>query len=232
VFIKAHRKAFESVAMASRPFGNESNCPLIKGTKNKKKDNASGGGKVSAKATKEKEVVSNQKPLELKLLMLGDAGVGKTSLILRYCDDYFTDTFISSMGSDFKEKSVVIEGQPVSVELYDTAGQERFRKVTSSYFRGGQGVMIVFDVNNPASFENVRKWKTEVDRYAEDEVAIVLVGNKTDLERRVSEESARKLAAELGLPYTETSCKKPSGVEEAMLLLAKETKLNQEELDL
>jgi len=184
-------------------------------------------------SSKEKDnVVSNQKPLELKLLMLGDAGVGKTSLILRYCDDYFTDTFISSMGSDFKEKSVVIEGQQVNVELYDTAGQERFRKVTSSYFRGGQGVMIVFDVNNPASFENVRKWKTEVDRYAEDEVAIVLVGNKTDLERRVSEDAARKLAAELGLPYTETSCKKPSGVAEAMLLLAKETKMNQEELDL
>jgi len=122
---------------------------------------------------------------------------------LRYCDDYFTDVFISAMGEDFKEKSIRIDGQDVSVELYDTAGQERFRKVTSSYFRGGQGVMIVFDVSNRTTFENVRKWKTEVDRYADDEVAIVLVGNKTDLERKVTSAEVKKLATELGLPYTE-----------------------------
>jgi len=194
----------------------------------KKKKNT----KTNSKTPRKEAPVVAQKPLEFKLLMLGDAGVGKTSLILRYCDDYFTDTFISSMGSDFKEKTVSVDGQEISIELYDTAGQERFRKVTSSYFRGGQGVMIVFDVNSRSSFENVRKWKTEVDRYADDEVAIVLVGNKTDLERKVDVSEANKLANELGLAYTETSCKSSTGVENAMVLLAKQTKLIQEELDM
>jgi len=134
------------------------------------------------------------------------------------------------MGSDFKEKNVTIDGCQVKVELYDTAGQERFRKVTSSYFRGGQGIMIVFDVSNRTSFENVRKWKTEVDRYADDEVAIILVGNKTDLERKVTEAEVNKLALEFGLPYAETSCRASKGINDAMLLLAQRTKMIQEDV--
>jgi len=164
--------------------------------------------------------------------MLGDAGVGKTSLILRYCDDYFTGTFISAIASDSKDKTITVDGQEVKVELYDTAGQERFRKVTSSYFRGGQGVMIVYDVSNRTTFENVRKWKTEVDRYADDGVAILLVGNKTDTERKVDKAEALKLAQELGVPYFETSCKNSVGVDEAFAALAKRTKETQEEQEL
>eukprot|EP01123_Difflugia_compressa_P013845 TRINITY_DN6697_c0_g1_i1.p1 TRINITY_DN6697_c0_g1~~TRINITY_DN6697_c0_g1_i1.p1 ORF type:complete len:202 (-),score=54.46 TRINITY_DN6697_c0_g1_i1:250-855(-) len=167
----------------------------------------------------------SNEPIQLKLLMLGDSGVGKTSLILRYCDNDFTDAVIGVLSEDYKEKKITVEGRNFEIQIFDTAGQERFRKVTSSYFRGGQGVMLCFDLTKRSTFENLTKWKQEIERYGEDGVAIVVVGNKCDLkETQVTKEEAERFAQEWGFGYFQTSAKDGTGVDDAFAHLASQTK--------
>eukprot|EP01130_Rhizamoeba_saxonica_P007094 TRINITY_DN2847_c0_g1_i1.p1 TRINITY_DN2847_c0_g1~~TRINITY_DN2847_c0_g1_i1.p1 ORF type:complete len:206 (-),score=43.16 TRINITY_DN2847_c0_g1_i1:87-677(-) len=169
---------------------------------------------------------SERDNLEFKFVMVGDSNVGKSSLLLRYCDDTFTDSFISTIGVDYKKKNIEVDNTNVSLQLWDTAGQERFRTITSSYYRGAHALIIVFDVTNMDSFQNVDKWVKEVKRFT-DESAVMLVGNKIDLKdsRVVTKEEAESMAAEQYLcSYYETSCATGEGVEEAFAALAREAK--------
>jgi len=152
----------------------------------------------------------------LKILLIGDSGVGKSSLLLRFAENEFCDTFTSTIGVDFKVKTIEIGERTVKLQIWDTAGQERFRTITSSYYRGAHGILVVFDVTNPETFTNVQKWLTEVERYALEGVTKVLVGNKCDLEslRKVSRQEAQEFADQLGLIYLETSAKSASNVTE------------------
>jgi len=152
--------------------------------------------------------------------MVGDSGVGKSSIILKYVEGTFTDSFISTIDVDYKEKVVEVEGDKVTLHLWDTAGQERFRTITSSYYRGAQGVIIVFDLANRKSFDNVRTWIKDVHKFAEEGVYI-LIGNKLDSERVVNREEAEELAETYLLRYYETSCKTGDGIEEAFRTIAK-----------
>ena len=100
----------------------------------------------------------------LKLLLMGDPDVGKSKLLLRFSDDTYTDSYISTIGVDFRIKTLEIEGKKIKLQMLDTAGQERFRTITSSYYRGAHGIIIVFSVTNQASFNNVKLWMQEIDR--------------------------------------------------------------------
>jgi len=157
----------------------------------------------------------------IKLLLIGDSGTGKSSLLLRYADEDFRDSFISTIGVDFKVKSVDINGEEVKLQIWDTAGQERFRTITSSYYRGAHGVFVVYDITNPETFGNVKNWMTEIDRYATEKVSKGLIGNKSDLDgsRQVSVEDGKNLAKQLGIPFFETSAKTGTGVEDAFQVL-------------
>jgi len=155
-----------------------------------------------------------------KFVMVGDSGVGKSSIILRCVDGTFTDSFISTIDVDYKEKVVDLNGEKNTLQLWDTAGQERFRTITSSYYRGAQGVIIVFDLTNRKSFDNVRTWIKDVHKFAEEGVYI-LIGNKLDLERVVTVEEAEELAETYLLNYYETSCKTGEGIEETFQTIAK-----------
>jgi len=161
-----------------------------------------------------------------KLLLIGDSGVGKSCLLLRFADDTYTDSYISTIGVDFKIRTIELEGKTVKLQIWDTAGQERFRTITSSYYRGAHGIIIVYDVTDKESFSNVKNWIAEIDKYATENVNKLLVGNKCDLTSRkvVSYDEGKELADSLGIRFLETSAKNAHNVEQAFQLMASEIK--------
>jgi len=161
-----------------------------------------------------------------KLLLIGDSGVGKSCLLLRFADDTYTDSYISTIGVDFKIRTVDLDTKTIKLQIWDTAGQERFRTITSSYYRGAHGIIIVYDITDKESFDNVRQWLFEIDRYASESVRKLLVGNKSDLKnkRAVEYETAKAFADELNIPFLETSAKNATNVEQAFLTMAAQIK--------
>jgi len=159
-----------------------------------------------------------------KLVLIGDSGVGKSCLLLRFADDNFTDSYISTIGVDFRFRTITIDKKVVKLQIWDTAGQERFRTITSAYYRGADGIIMVYDVTSQESFDHVEEWLSEVDRYANENTAKLLIGNKADLidEKQVSDEAAQKFADKLGIAFLETSAKTAINVDAAFLTMAKE----------
>ncbi|CAM9730790.1 unnamed protein product [Ectocarpus sp. 6 AP-2014] len=161
----------------------------------------------------------------VKLLIIGDSGVGKSCLLLRYSDDQFSGSYISTIGIDFKIKTVFLMGKKAKLQIWDTAGQERFRNITSAYYRGSMGIMLVYDVTDMKSFRNVGNWMRQIELNAAPDVNVTLVGNKSDVaeaERVVSFEQGQRLAAEHGdhVRFFETSARSNVNVTEAFEGLA------------
>lgn len=150
-----------------------------------------------------------------KLLIIGDSGVGKSSLLLRFADNMFSGNYITTIGVDFKIRKINVDGEMVKLQIWDTAGQERFRTITSTYYRGTHGVIVVYDVTSADTFVNVKRWLHEIDQNC-DTVLRILVGNKDDdPERKVVErEDAMKFAEQMGIQVFETSAKDNKNVEE------------------
>lgn len=117
--------------------------------------------------------------------MIGDTGVGKSCLLLRFADDSFSENYISTIGVDFRFRTVKIDKKVIKLQIWDTAGQERFRTITSAYYRGADGIIMVYDVTNEESFRHINDWLTEVNRYASENTCKLIVGNKTDLPNKV-----------------------------------------------
>ncbi|CAG8534856.1 6227_t:CDS:2 [Paraglomus brasilianum] len=161
-----------------------------------------------------------------KLLLIGDSGVGKSCLLLRFADDTYTESYISTIGVDFKIRTIELEGKTVKLQIWDTAGQERFRTITSSYYRGAHGIIVVYDVTDQDTFANVKQWLQEIDRYACEGVNKLLVGNKSDLASKkvVEYAAAKEYADQLNIPFLETSAKNATNVEQAFLTMAKQIK--------
>lgn len=161
-----------------------------------------------------------------KLLLIGDSGVGKSCLLLRFADHTYTESYISTIGVDFKIRTIELDGKTIKLQIWDTAGQERFRTITSSYYRGAHGIIIVYDITDAESFNNVKQWLGEIDRYACEGVNKLLVGNKCDLvqKRAVDFEVAKAFADSLEIPFLETSAKNATNVEKAFLTMAAEIK--------
>uniref|UniRef100_H3CFY0 RAB1A, member RAS oncogene family a n=1 Tax=Tetraodon nigroviridis TaxID=99883 RepID=H3CFY0_TETNG len=149
-----------------------------------------------------------------KLLLIGDSGVGKSCLLLRFADDTYTESYISTIGVDFKIRTIELDGKTIKLQIWDTAGQERFRTITSSYYRGAHGIIVVYDVTDQESFNNVKQWLQEIDRYASENVNKLLVGNKCDLTTKkvVDYTTAKSFADNLGIPFLETSAKSSTNV--------------------
>jgi len=161
-----------------------------------------------------------------KLLLIGDSGVGKSCLLLRFADDTYTESYISTIGVDFKIRTIELDGKTIKLQIWDTASQERFRTITSSYYRGAHGIIIVYDVTDQETFNNVKQWLQEIDRYACESVNKLLVGNKCDLTAKkvVDFTTAKEFADSLGIPFLETSAKNATNVEQAFMTMAAEIK--------
>ena len=159
-----------------------------------------------------------------KLIIIGDSGIGKSCLLNRFADDVYTDAYISTIGVDFKIRTIEVNGRVCKLQIWDTAGQERFRTIISSYYRGAHGIILAYDITNSESFTNLEMWLTEVQHYATDQVKIILVGTKSDLneKRKVAFTDAQEFAAKNRMEYIETSSKTTINVESAFLQLANE----------
>jgi len=162
----------------------------------------------------------------MKVILIGDSGVGKSCLLMRFSEDTFHQSFINTVGIDFKIKSVRVDDKIVKLQIYDTAGQERFRTITAAYYRGAQGVMLVYDVTDPSSFRNLREWVAGMMAHVSSSCRMIIVGNKCDLEDRkeVQEEKARALAEEYGFKFIEASAKTNKNVDHAFDMLVREIK--------
>jgi len=161
-----------------------------------------------------------------KLVLIGDSGVGKSCLLLRFADDTYTESHISTIGVDFKIRTIQLDGKTIKLQIWDTAGQERFRTITSSYYRGAHGIIVVYDTTDSETFEHVKTWLHEIDRYASENVNKLLVGNKSDLttKRQVDSDAAKEFAGNLSIPFLETSAKNATNVEDAFMTMAGEIK--------
>jgi Ras-related protein Rab-1A len=116
------------------------------------------------------------------VLLIGNSGVGKSSLLVRFAEDIFTDNFMPTIGVDFKIKTVDVDSKQIKLQIWDTAGQERFKTITSSYYKGAHGIIVVYDITDRESFSNIQTWMAEVEKHASDNISRILVGNKCDLE--------------------------------------------------
>ena len=160
----------------------------------------------------------------LKLLLIGDSAVGKSSLIQQYTDHTYTESSLSTIGVDFKIHTLEVNGKLIKLTCYDTGGQERFRTITSSYYRGAHGIILVYDITSIESYQNIPAWLNDINRYASDNVSKILVGNKSDLKhkREIPDEDAKKLADHEDMKYIETSAKLNTNVDSIFLELTKE----------
>jgi len=165
-----------------------------------------------------------------KLLLIGDSGVGKTCILFRFSEDAFNTTFISTIGIDFKIRTIELDGKKIKLQIWDTAGQERFRTITTAYYRGAMGIMLVYDVTNEKSFDNIKNWIRNIEENASADVEKMLLGNKCELseKREVSKERGEQLAVEYGIKFMETSAKNSINVEEAFYSLARDIKTKTE----
>mmetsp|Transcript_33918 Transcript_33918/g.81156 ORF Transcript_33918/g.81156 Transcript_33918/m.81156 type:complete len:209 (-) Transcript_33918:71-697(-) len=167
--------------------------------------------------------------MQVKLLMIGDSGVGKTCLLLRYANDSFSPTVITTIGVDFKIKNVEVNGKRIKLQMWDTAGQasQRLRTITTPLLlRGAQGILLVYDVTDRRSFESIRNWISQIQQHADVHVNKILVGNKCDMldEKVVSTEEGQKLAKEFGVDFYECSAKNDINVEPTFLTIARAVK--------
>ena len=161
----------------------------------------------------------------VKILVLGDSGVGKSCLITRWTADAFTANIVSTVGVNFKSKRVHLNNEYVQVQVWDTAGQEHFHKITTSYYRGANGIMLVYDVSDAKTMENAEYWIKNIKAHASESVRVALIGNKTDLRSTTGPDKVSctdpKLAtgyAEMfGVPYFETSAKESTNVDLAFM---------------
>jgi len=160
--------------------------------------------------------------LLFKLLLIGDSGVGKTCILFRFSEDAFNTTFISTIGIDFKIKTIELRGKKIKLQIWDTAGQERFHTITTSYYRGAMGIMLVYDITNAKSFDNIAKWLRNIDEHANEDVERMILGNKCDMEdkRVVSKERGDGIAKEHNIKFLETSAKTNINIEPAFIQLA------------
>ena len=177
------------------------------------------------KITIEETESNNQKEsYKFKVVVVGDSGVGKTNLIKRFVSNEFKSDSKATVGVEFLSKNFIINGEIFKIEIWDTAGQERYKSITTAYYKGAKGAMIVYDVTNQTSFDNVDKWYNEIKEKASKNINLIVIGNKNDLidKKIINSESSIEKAKSFGIAIMETSALSASNVKEAFYLILKE----------
>ena len=151
-----------------------------------------------------------------KTLIIGNSCVGKSNILLRFSENVFHESFLPTIGVDFKIKNVDVNDKLVKLHIWDTAGQERFKTITATYYKGAHGIILVYDITDRQSFQDIDNWLGEIQTHANPNVAKLLIGNKCDLEneRAVSAQEGKEYAESLGMNFLETSAKNKINIEE------------------
>ena len=158
----------------------------------------------------------------LKILLIGDTSVGKTSILCKYIDDEFSDAYLSTIGIEFKIKSLIINGKKVLLRIWDTSGQERYRSITQNFYRNANGILFIFDITKKETFDNIKIWLTDSENCEDNKVAKMLIGNKIDLEnkRKIDNETIKKFAEKKEMKYFEASAKEGINIDNIFRELA------------
>ncbi|XP_033110582.1 ras-related protein Rab-15-like isoform X2 [Anneissia japonica] len=168
--------------------------------------------------------MAKQYDVLIRLLMIGDSGVGKTCMLCRFTEETVVNPHISTIGIDFKMKTLTVDGTRIRVQIWDTAGQERYETITTQYYRRAQGIILVYDITSETSFLNTRKWMHMVEEHASPDVLMVLVGNKNDADalRTVSRAEGERLAKECRMEFFESSAHESVNVNEVFQALIRQ----------
>ena len=168
--------------------------------------------------------MTSEPNMTFKILTIGESGVGKTCVLRRFVENKFLKNHLATIGIDFKTKTLTINDQEIKLKIWDTAGQERFRNITTQYYKGADGIVLVYDVTDDASYEKIRDWMDQIlSNTQRDEIGLVLLGNKCDMEPRIiTEEQGNQLADELKISYFETSALTGQGIKEAFEQLTRD----------
>ena len=161
--------------------------------------------------------MTSEQNVIFKILTIGESGVGKTCILRRFVENKFLKNHLATIGIDFKTKTVNIKNKEIKLKIWDTAGEERFRNITQQYYKGADGIVLVYDVTDEASYDKIKDWMDQIiSNTTRDNIGLVLLGNKCDFEERaITEEQGKKLAEELKISYFETSALNGQGINEA-----------------
>jgi Ras-related protein Rab-1A len=178
----------------------------------------SGSQKIAKKLSK-----SKQFDYTFKIVMIGDSGVGKSCILLRFADDKFNENFYATIGVDFRFKNVMVDDKSVKLQIWDTAGQERFKTITSAYYRGADGIIIVYDITDRNSFAHIKDWLDDVNKYTDDNPLKIIVGNKIDLikDKQINNNDMKTMTAQTGIEIIECSAKDSIKINELMEIMTK-----------
>ena len=173
---------------------------------------------------KEAEASFMKEEYKFKIVIVGDSGVGKTNLVKRFIQNTFSSNTLATVGVEFFSNTYYINDKLIKIEMWDTAGQERYKSITSAYYKGAMGALLVYDVTNQATFNNIERWYNEIRDFSSKDIQIIMIGNKTDLKDNIviTTEMSQNKAADLEIPVVETSALNASNVKVAFHLLIKE----------
>ena len=159
-----------------------------------------------------------------KLIIVGDSNVGKTNIMSKYIHNQFNQHSKSTIGVEFGTKIVNIDNKKIKAQIWDTAGQERYKSITSAYYKGAKGALIVYDITNKFSFDSVDKWVQDLNSYGDKNITLLLVGNKSDLEekRQITKENGEEKAKSFNLGFIETSACSGDNIDQAFVIMLKE----------
>ncbi|XP_076914107.1 ras-related protein Rab2BV-like [Bidens hawaiensis] len=161
--------------------------------------------------------VDNEYDYLFKIVLIGDSGVGKSNILSRFTRNEFCLESKSTIGVEFATRTLQVDGKTIKAQIWDTAGQERYRAITSAYYRGAVGALLVYDITKSQTFDNVQRWLRELRDHADSNIVIMMAGNKSDLShlRALAEEDGQSLAEKEGLSFLETSALEAYNVEKA-----------------
>ena len=161
--------------------------------------------------------MSSESPNTFKILTIGESGVGKTCILRRFVENKFFKTHLATIGIDFRTKAIKVYGKDIKLKIWDTAGQERYHNITNQILKGSDGIILVYDVNDENSLSKIKDWIEQIEsNVLQNEISLILIGNKCDIEERViSKEKGKELAKILNIDYYETSALNGTGINEA-----------------